>query len=106
MITGHWYMILALMLIVLIFYGPGKLPEIGGAVGKGIREFRKSVDGVTSKVSDPVSASEAADNVNAPANDVSPANSEVKSASEVAGGGRRQNRTNRRGLAYDQARCD
>jgi sec-independent protein translocase protein TatA len=42
MITGHWYMIVVLLLIVLIFYGPGKLPEIGGAVGKAIREFRKS----------------------------------------------------------------
>lgn len=40
MITGHWYVIVGLLLIVLIFFGPGKLPEIGGAVGKAIREFR------------------------------------------------------------------
>lgn len=49
-ITGHWYMIVALMLIVLIFYGPGKLPEIGGAIGKAMREFRKSVDSIKTEV--------------------------------------------------------
>jgi sec-independent protein translocase protein TatA len=29
--------------IVIIVFGAGKLPEIGGAVGKSIREFRSSV---------------------------------------------------------------
>ena len=86
MITGHWYMILALMLIVLVFYGPGKLPEIGGAIGKGIREFRKSADGVTSKVSEPVPAPVASDKADTPADDVSPVNWEAKSATEVAVG--------------------
>ena len=28
--------------IVLLVFGVGRLPEIGGAVGKGIREFRKA----------------------------------------------------------------
>ena len=28
--------------IVLLVFGVGRLPEIGGALGKGIREFRKS----------------------------------------------------------------
>ncbi|MBA2635009.1 MAG: twin-arginine translocase TatA/TatE family subunit [Chloroflexi bacterium] len=31
-----------LLVIVLIIFGPGKLPDIGNAVGKGIREFRKA----------------------------------------------------------------
>ena len=26
--------------IVLIVFGPGKLPELGGSIGKGIRDFR------------------------------------------------------------------
>ena len=86
MITGHWYMIVVLMLIVLIFYGPGKLPEIGGAIGKGIREFRKSADGVTSKLSESASTTVAADNVEEPANNVSPVKSGVNSATEVPGG--------------------
>ena len=42
MVMGHWYMIVALLVIVLIFYGPGRMSEIGGALGKGLHEFRKA----------------------------------------------------------------
>jgi sec-independent protein translocase protein TatA len=31
------------LVIVIIVFGVGRLPEIGGALGKGIREFRSSV---------------------------------------------------------------
>ena len=31
-----------ILIIILIVFGAGKLPEIGGALGKGIREFRSS----------------------------------------------------------------
>ncbi|MBI3733820.1 MAG: twin-arginine translocase TatA/TatE family subunit [Chloroflexi bacterium] len=31
-----------ILLIVLIVFGVGRLGEIGGALGKGIREFRKA----------------------------------------------------------------
>lgn len=34
--------LILLLVIVLIIFGPGKLPDIGNAVGKGIREFRKA----------------------------------------------------------------
>jgi sec-independent protein translocase protein TatA len=27
---------------VLILFGPGRLPDIGNAIGRGIREFRKA----------------------------------------------------------------
>ena len=37
--------LIILLLIILIVFGAGKLPEVGGALGKGIREFRKSQDG-------------------------------------------------------------
>jgi sec-independent protein translocase protein TatA len=40
-IPGPWELIL-LLVIVLIIFGPGKLPDIGNAVGKGIREFRRA----------------------------------------------------------------
>jgi sec-independent protein translocase protein TatA len=33
------------MVIALVVFGPGKLPEIGSALGKGIRDFKKSFDG-------------------------------------------------------------
>ncbi len=31
-----------LLVIVLIVFGVGKLPQIGGAIGKSIREFREA----------------------------------------------------------------
>jgi sec-independent protein translocase protein TatA len=39
---NHWYILLIVLIIVLIVYGPGKLPEVGGAIGKAMREFRKA----------------------------------------------------------------
>ena len=38
---SHWYLI-AILVVVLIIFGPGKLPQIGGAVGSAIKEFRKA----------------------------------------------------------------
>jgi sec-independent protein translocase protein TatA len=32
--------------VALLVFGPGKLPEIGSALGKGIRDFKKAFDGV------------------------------------------------------------
>ncbi len=34
--------LILILVIVLIVFGPGKLPEIGSALGKSIREFRDS----------------------------------------------------------------
>jgi sec-independent protein translocase protein TatA len=41
---GPWEIGL-ILLIVLIIFGVGKLPQIGGAIGKGIRQFRKAQQG-------------------------------------------------------------
>ena len=38
---GGWEWIIILVIVFIIF-GVGKLPEIGGALGKSIREFRES----------------------------------------------------------------
>ncbi len=35
--------LVVIMVIVLIIFGAGKLPEIGGAIGKSIKNFKKSV---------------------------------------------------------------
>ncbi len=35
--------LIVIMVIVLIIFGAGKLPEIGGAIGKGINSFKKSI---------------------------------------------------------------
>ncbi len=34
-----------ILLIVLIIFGPGKLPELGKGLGKGIREFKEAMKG-------------------------------------------------------------
>jgi sec-independent protein translocase protein TatA len=46
----HPVFLLVLLAIVLIIFGPGKLPELGGAVGRGIREFRKASSELTDEV--------------------------------------------------------
>jgi sec-independent protein translocase protein TatA len=37
--------LIILLVLVLIVFGVGRLPEVGGAIGKSIREFRKSQAG-------------------------------------------------------------
>lgn len=37
--------LIVILVIVLILFGPGKLPEIGKALGRGIREFKKAQNG-------------------------------------------------------------
>jgi sec-independent protein translocase protein TatA len=34
-----------ILLIVLIIFGPGKLPDLGRGLGKGIREFKDALKG-------------------------------------------------------------
>lgn len=31
-----------LLVLVLVIFGVGRLPEVGGAIGKSLREFKKS----------------------------------------------------------------
>ncbi len=38
-----------ILVIVLIVFGAGKLPQVGGQLGKGIREFRQSMKGEDEK---------------------------------------------------------
>ena len=47
---GHWYVLIIILAIVLIVYGPGKLPEVGGAIGKAMREFRKASTDLTDEI--------------------------------------------------------
>ena len=45
---------LILILVVgLIVFGPGKLPEMGRSLGKGIREFRKASNALTAAINTP-----------------------------------------------------
>lgn len=47
---GHIWLILALIVLLVIF-GPGKLPELGTAVGKTIRAFKNSTDDIKAGMS-------------------------------------------------------
>lgn len=38
-----------LLIIALIIFGPGKLPELGKALGKGINEFKAATNGEEKK---------------------------------------------------------
>jgi len=37
--------LLIILLLILIIFGAGKLPEIGTALGKGIKNFKRSFEG-------------------------------------------------------------
>ncbi len=41
---GPWEIALVLVIILIVF-GVGKLPQVGGALGKGIRAFKKGQRG-------------------------------------------------------------
>ncbi|MFQ5860732.1 MAG: twin-arginine translocase TatA/TatE family subunit [Dehalococcoidia bacterium] len=48
--------LILILAIILIIFGAGRLPEIGNALGKGIRAFRRGQSGQDeeSKVEEPV----------------------------------------------------
>jgi sec-independent protein translocase protein TatA len=52
----HWFYIVGLLVIVLIIFGPGRLPELGGAVGKAMREFRKATTEITNEMTSAVNS--------------------------------------------------
>jgi len=41
-----WPEALIILSVVLIVFGVGKLPQVGGALGKGLREFRRGKAGL------------------------------------------------------------
>jgi sec-independent protein translocase protein TatA len=46
---GIWEVLIILAVVLLVF-GPKRLPDLGGALGKGIREFRRSIREIESEV--------------------------------------------------------
>jgi sec-independent protein translocase protein TatA len=41
----HWLgtpELIVILVVILIIFGVGKLPQVGGAIGQGLREFRKA----------------------------------------------------------------
>lgn len=42
--------LILILVIALIIFGPNKLPEIGRAVGKSMREFKNATQGLTDDI--------------------------------------------------------
>lgn len=40
-----WPEALIILVVILIVFGVGKLPQVGGAIGKGMRAFKKGQQG-------------------------------------------------------------
>jgi sec-independent protein translocase protein TatA len=41
-IIEPWHLVI-ILIIALVIFGPGKLGDVGGALGRGIKEFRTSM---------------------------------------------------------------
>ncbi len=59
-----WWLIPLVLIVVLVLWGPSKLPEVGQGMGRAIREFRNAMSGVHDTMVDGTSV---------PANPVRPA---------------------------------
>jgi len=42
--------LIVILVIVLIIFGPGKLPELGNSLGKSIKNFKKAMDDPDGKI--------------------------------------------------------
>ncbi|MBL4952857.1 twin-arginine translocase TatA/TatE family subunit [Neobacillus sp. YIM B02564] len=42
--------LILILVLALIIFGPNKLPEIGKAFGKSLREFKRATDGITDDI--------------------------------------------------------
>jgi TatA/E family protein of Tat protein translocase len=56
----HPLWIVAILVVVLIIFGPGRLPELGSAAGKAMREFRKATSELTESIQSTPSTAAAA----------------------------------------------
>jgi sec-independent protein translocase protein TatA len=48
---GHWE-IIAILVVVVIIFGVGKLPKVLKQLGAGVKEFREAADGSADKKAD------------------------------------------------------
>jgi sec-independent protein translocase protein TatA len=50
--------IILILLIVLLFFGAKRIPEIAGSFGKGIKEFKKNMNDVQRSITEPEGGNE------------------------------------------------
>ena len=53
-----WPEALIILTVVVIVFGVGKLPQVGGALGRGISEFRRGKSGLLEEAMDEVEEKE------------------------------------------------
>lgn len=56
--------LILILVIILVVFGPGKLPEIGKALGGGIREFRDAQRTLTGHFTDKIEQSDSEESKN------------------------------------------
>ncbi len=49
--------LILILIIALVVFGPGKLPEVGKGIGKGINEFKSAISGDKDKEKEQAKAS-------------------------------------------------
>lgn len=80
--------LIIILVIALIILGPGRLPDVGSALGKSIREFRKASSDIQESVKVDISTTPTAASPQTPVAAAPPAQTPVADASqsEVADG--------------------
>jgi sec-independent protein translocase protein TatA len=74
--------IAVVLIIVLIIFGPKRLPELGQSMGRGIREFRNSISGDKDK-DDPDEKRKELEGSQAPADEAATGQSAESAEAEV-----------------------
>lgn len=79
---GHIWLVL-ILLAVLVIFGPSKLPELGSAVGRSLREFKKATNDLKAEISSSSSSSSEAPAESAPASPAGAPDSVVEQPARV-----------------------
>jgi len=72
----HGFDLIIILAIVLLVFGPKKLPEVGSAIGKSIKEYRKSMKEIAS----PLEEEESSPALNMSAQEPEPVSARVTSS--------------------------
>jgi len=56
--------LILILVLALIIFGPGKLPDVGRALGKGIKEFKNATTSVTEELKEAARIDEGDGSVN------------------------------------------
>jgi sec-independent protein translocase protein TatA len=74
--------LMIILVIIMIIFGAGKLPEIGNAFGKSIKNFKKSMKEAEEESLDDASQTASADSAETSGNEASPATSQAAKKEE------------------------